>query len=317
MILTYYKGSNNFGDALNPLIFDNYLPGFFDDNPESIFLGIGTILGLEKGTSNTKKIIVFSSGYGKGDQFTYGAPPKLNNKYEIICLRGPLTAKFFGLDPALAISDGALLLKDMHFQPVDQTYNYSYMPHHVSEDMFSGWKELVESEGIHYISPQDDALSVIQQIRKSKLIITEAMHGAIVADVFRVPWLPVKTFSHINEFKWNDWALTVNMEIKFHVAKSLFNDKFIQELLNEKIKITKYKPVGSLAEKLYKLTRQNQRKIIFVRELRLLKRSTPYLSRENVLNEKVNLLREKIELITKKYSIGSANNLNINKTLSK
>ncbi|MGM0530628.1 MAG: polysaccharide pyruvyl transferase family protein [Bacteroidota bacterium] len=308
MILTYYKTTNNFGDALNPLIFNHYLPDFFDDNPESIFLGIGTILGLEKGTSKTKKIIVFSSGYGKGDQFTYGEPPKLDNKYEIICLRGPLTAKFFGLDPALAISDGALLLKDMPFHPVDQTYNCSYLPHHVSEDMFSGWKELVESEGIHYISPQDDALSVIQQIRKSKLIITEAMHGAIVADVFRVPWIPVKSFSHINEFKWNDWAFTVNMNIRFHVVKSLFNDKHIQELLNKKIKITKYKPVGSLSNKLYKLTRQKQRKKFFVHELRLLKRSTPYLSHENLLNEKVSLLREKIELITEKYGIESTHN---------
>ena len=308
MILTYYKTTNNFGDALNPLIFNHYLPGFFDNNEESIFLGIGTILGLEKGTSQTKKIIVFSSGYGKGDQFTYGTPPNLDERYEIICLRGPLTAKYFGLNPELAISDGALLLKDMPFLPVDKIYNCSYMPHHVSEGMYSGWKKLIESEGIHYISPQDDALSVIEQIRKSKRLITEAMHGAIVADTFRVPWIPLKTFSHINEFKWNDWAATVNINIKFHVAKSLFNDKYIQELLSERIKVTKYKPVGYLASQLYKVARQSQRRKYFIRELRLLKNSKPFLSQEVVLNEKVGLLKEKIRLLQRKYSINTIYN---------
>jgi succinoglycan biosynthesis protein ExoV len=308
MILTYYKTTNNFGDALNPLIFNHYLPGFFDNNEEIIFLGIGTILGLEKGTSQTKKIIVFSSGYGKGDQFTYGTPPNLDERYEIICLRGPLTAKYFGLDPELAISDGALLLKDMPFLPVDKIYNCSYMPHHVSEGMYSGWKKLIESEGIHYISPQDDALSVIEQIRKSKRLITEAMHGAIVADTFRVPWIPLKTFSHINEFKWNDWATTVNINIRFHVAKSLFNDKYIQELLSERIKVTKYKPVGYLASQIYKVARQSQRRKHFIRELRLLKSSKPFLSQEVVLNEKVRLLKEKIRLLQKKYSINTIYN---------
>jgi succinoglycan biosynthesis protein ExoV len=44
MLLTYHKGQN-FGDALNPVIWNHFLPNFFDDDNNHLFLGFGTILG--------------------------------------------------------------------------------------------------------------------------------------------------------------------------------------------------------------------------------------------------------------------------------
>ena len=44
MKLIYYQKNKNFGDALNPYIFNKLIPNFFDEDPSSIFLGIGSIL---------------------------------------------------------------------------------------------------------------------------------------------------------------------------------------------------------------------------------------------------------------------------------
>jgi succinoglycan biosynthesis protein ExoV len=37
------------------------------------------------------------------------------------------------------------------------------------------------------------------------------MHGAILADAFRVPWIAVSSSRSINSFKWNDWARSLGV----------------------------------------------------------------------------------------------------------
>jgi len=299
-MLKYYNETNNFGDLLNPLIFNHYLTGFFDDDPETIFLGIGTLLGLEKGTPITKKIIVFSSGYGHGDTFTYGTAPVIDERYDVMCVRGPLTAKVLGLNPSFALSDGALLLNHMNFQERKKRHAYSYIPHHVSEGMFDGWPEITEAAGLHFISPHENVLSIIEQIQESEVVITEAMHGAIIADIFRVPWIPVKAYSHINEFKWQDWALTLNLKVEFHPLGSLFNKRLIKAMIRNAMPHTWQKPLTAMAALIYKINHDRQRKRQVIRELKNAKAVRPFLSKRQLLNDKSSQLLDKIELLKHK-----------------
>jgi succinoglycan biosynthesis protein ExoV len=37
------------------------------------------------------------------------------------------------------------------------------------------------------------------------------MHGAIVADALRVPWVPIVTSPRILKLKWQDWCSSVNL----------------------------------------------------------------------------------------------------------
>ena len=302
MVLKYYNETKNFGDLLNPLIFNHFLPGFFDEDPTSIFLGIGTILGLERGNSETRKIVFFSSGYGFGDTFTYGETPVIDERYDIICLRGPLTAKVLQKNPSLAISDGALLLHHMHFPAQKKKYKYAYIPHHVSEGMFDAWDEIADSAGLHYISPQNDAMDVIQQIQQSELVISEAMHGAIIADIFRIPWIPVKAYSHINEFKWQDWTMSVNIELEFQHLSSLFNERKIQEMMNQQMGQKWLKPFTGIARDMYKFMHNQFRKKEVIKELKQLKSQRPYLSKEESVRDKSDQLLEKIDWLKNKYS---------------
>jgi succinoglycan biosynthesis protein ExoV len=285
MQLVYYKETKNFGDLLNPLIFNQLLPDFFDDDPRLQFLGIGTILGQAKGTEQTEKLIVYSSGYALGDEYTYGKPPVLDNRYEVLCVRGPLTAKVLGIDEKLAVADGALLLKYLAIPTVPKAFSFSYMPHHVSEGMYELWEERVEEAGMHFISPAQPLNAIIEQIQQSEVLITEAMHGAIVADVFRVPWIGVKAYDHINIFKWQDWGKSMEINIKLHPIPSLFNKRKIDEMTGTVFKRSA-KSLQTISGNMLQWRQQWIREPMTVRRLKQLKHMKPQLSRASLLDAK-------------------------------
>ena len=40
---------------------------------------------------------------------------------------------------------------------------------------------------------------MLSEIRRSKMVMTEAMHGAVLTDALRVPWVPGSAYKHILE----------------------------------------------------------------------------------------------------------------------
>lgn len=244
MKLTYHK-EKNFGDALNPFIFKRILSDFFDDDPKDIFLGIGSILGLKKPDSNVENVIVYSSGFGGNDERTYGSKPSENilKKYDFRCVRGPLTAKTFNLPLKYSVCDGAILIPELITKSVNtpKKYNYAYMPHVGTLKYFKGWKDLISSLGIRFIDPTSDVSFVINEIRSSKILFAEAMHGAIVADSLRVPWLPVKSKKTINEFKWKDFCYSLNLEYKPLCISTLYDHAFLKSIIANKVNKFKLK----------------------------------------------------------------------------
>ncbi|MEM9087511.1 MAG: polysaccharide pyruvyl transferase family protein [Cyanobacteria bacterium P01_F01_bin.53] len=212
MKLFYYKTttpSQNFGDELNPWLWPRLISDF-DENKKDVFIGIGTVLNDQtpQWVNEAKNAIFFSTGVGYGRSFRLQKKPN----WRIYCVRGPLSAKKLKLPAPLAITDGAALLK-RYFDPIavaERAYAVSYMPHfrHGSPQRF---KTVCQRVGIHFIDPAGEVENVITQIAQSKVLISEAMHGAIVADTLRVPWIPVRTSPKILPFKWRDWCASVNL----------------------------------------------------------------------------------------------------------
>lgn len=209
MKIYYFKDPvGNFGDDLNAWLWDSLLPGFFDEDDSTRVSGIGTIINTSM--PQAKKWVVFSSGVG------YGHPPKNfgDSNWDILCVRGPLSAKVLGLDPSKAVTDGAALLNTLEeFKPLPEKERSGviFIPHHHA--LQSGqWESVCNLAGIQFVNPQWDSKVVIQKIRHAKLVIADAMHAAIIADAMRVPWIPVITSPQINTFKWLDWTQTINLQ---------------------------------------------------------------------------------------------------------
>jgi succinoglycan biosynthesis protein ExoV len=293
MKLRYFE-SPNFGDALNPYIFNTLLPGLFNNDSEIDFFGIGSIIGFDF-LQKAKKKIIFSSG------FAYGTKPNIDASYDIVCVRGPLTARALHIDPSLAIADGAVLLKYFDFPEQPKAYDFSFVPHWESELKFE-WRSLCENMGIHYISPMQSHQEVIQEILKSKVVLAEAMHAAIVADALRVPWIPVRAYPSINEFKWQDWALSVKVNFQPSIVPSLFDDNpFVRNLCRKKITSIIPLSLYGMGVRTYKLYQTSGIIPKVERVFNDIKKREPYLSPEKMLNYRGDQLREKIELVKKKY----------------
>ncbi|KAB1088248.1 polysaccharide pyruvyl transferase family protein [Neorhizobium galegae] len=202
----YYWESHhgNFGDDLNLWLWDALLPGFRDVHPEVLLVGVGTVLNPVLLPVGQKKLVI-GSGYG------YGTPPDVTDaaEWDVRAVRGPLTAAKLGISTDKAITDPAVMIADMpEFQNLPKIHKKTFIPHWESAE-FGMWNAVCEPVGLTYLDPRGEAKSVIRHIAQSELIIAESMHGAILADAFRVPWVAVSSSRSINNFKWNDWAKSV------------------------------------------------------------------------------------------------------------
>lgn len=236
----YYKDSKgNFGDDLNAWLWPKFFGNDLDD--KTSFLGIGTILFNEnklfENLKNTRKIVFGTGIRPMHDVF------KLDNTWDFKFLRGPLSAKHFN-DQFEYIADAAYALRLVHgFEELVNTpkkYEISFIPYFQSVKYFD-WKKICDTLGIHYISPlsDNDIEFTLKEIAASKYIISEAMHGAIIADMLRVPWnrfvfsTPHNEGGMVSEFKWLDWLYSINVNSINSTKVKLYRKSFINPLISK------------------------------------------------------------------------------------
>lgn len=207
MNLYFFRGDKpNFGDELNTWMWPKLIDGVWDADDNTIFLGIGSI--IYDSFPKDKRKVVFGAGYGG-----YTKLPELDDSWKFHFVRGKLTAKALGLNESLGIGDAAILLRSCVKQKVEKRYKVSFMPHWGST--FEGdWELVCKLGSIHYIDPCAPVEDVLDQILASELILTEAMHGAIVSDALRVPWIPIRPLSNQHSMKWYDWASALDIDLK-------------------------------------------------------------------------------------------------------
>jgi succinoglycan biosynthesis protein ExoV len=215
-LLLYYHIDplGNFGDDLNPWLWERVFPGAFSgrvphdprqrealDPSATLLIGIGTLLNNRVPAANPK--IVLGSGCG------YGSAPELDASWRVLAVRGPRSAERLGLPTSLGLLDPGVLAAD--YWPAGeraQRSGVAYMPH-CGSARNADWEAIAAEAGVTFIDPQWSVERVLAILASSNALITEALHGAILAEAFRVPWVPVRTNSEVLEFKWHDWCQSI------------------------------------------------------------------------------------------------------------
>jgi hypothetical protein len=208
MKMYFYRGRRpNFGDELNVWLWPRLLPKFFDDDERDLFIGIGSTL-FDFLPRESRKI-VFGAGYGG-----YTAVPAIDESWRFYFVRGRLTAAALGIDANLGVGDAGILVRSCVTRPARKAHRISFMPHW--ESAADGqWAEASRAAGLHYIDPCDTVENVLTQIQESEVLVAEAMHGAIVADALRVPWIAVRPIQSPNRAKWHDWASALDVTLRW------------------------------------------------------------------------------------------------------
>jgi hypothetical protein len=209
MKLFYYQDpEGNFGDDLNAWLWPRLIPDLLDEDDATLFVAIGSI--LDRRIPQEPQKILFGAGVG------YGLLPVLDERWQICCVRGPLTARALGLPARLGLTDPAALVRTVRTPATSKSHTISFIPHfrtpRQAEAAGVELAKLCASLGINYIDPRNGVEHVLTGIETSERVLAEAMHGAIVADALRVPWLPVQLYDQVLNLKWQDWCGSLGME---------------------------------------------------------------------------------------------------------
>lgn len=195
----------NFGDELNIWLWDRLLnEKTFRDAP-GLLMGIGTLLEWGK-IPEERPLIVFGSGAG------YGVIPSLDD-VDVRFVRGPRSARVLGkkhrwiTDPAILVGNTI----DTAIVRPDFKVDCAFMPHWTTAAADSRLEEKMADLGIGYIDPTKSVDGILRQISASKLLVTEALHGAVVADALRIPWIPA-LLAQGHTFKWFDWCESMGIQ---------------------------------------------------------------------------------------------------------
>ncbi|MES3085064.1 polysaccharide pyruvyl transferase family protein [Sphingomonas faeni] len=207
MKLYFFRGEvPNFGDELNLWLMPKVFPELLDEDCRVILLAIGSVLFDNHAHDSLK--VVFGSGYG-----AYTSPPNIDKNWRVYAVRGPRTAAACGIPIDMVAGDTAILVRRFREKNPKKRYSCAFMPHWQSIKR-GNWEAVCRRAGIHFLDPRAPVETLLDEIEASELVITEAMHGAIVADALRVPWIPIMPFEAVHRFKWFDWAEALDVRLR-------------------------------------------------------------------------------------------------------
>ncbi|MDG3088286.1 polysaccharide pyruvyl transferase family protein [Vibrio hannami] len=261
----------NIGDELNVWYWSELLGDKVNKvRSDELLVGIGTVLNDNLPEAKRLHILGSGAGYGRGGAID-------TSRWAFHFVRGKLTADKFKLSDKKIISDPGILISRLRPKKKQTSLTISFMPHTGIDS--TKYRQLIESMGWNYISPSDEEDLVLQQIVNSDKLITSAMHGAILADSYRIPWLPISTSPEIFPFKWKDWFSSLNIEAELTPVPTLWP----QEKSTLKEKVIENIKVVQLKRKLLKLS--NSRQFLMSKESVLKERQERMLDKLNEIKE--------------------------------
>ena len=205
----------NFGDELNPWLWPKLLGNVFDEDESAMFhwdrIGpMETIIPRTPANTSwarvTAPIRLLRSSTRRGSSVSC-AVRRQPKPWGWIPGRQSRTARSFYARCTIADRSPS---------------GFERLTSHTGRVFYTGdWERVCRWAGVNLIDPRDPVEQVLEEIAASEVVVAEAMHGAIVADNLRVPWIPVLPLATIHRFKWTDWTRSLGLEyLPHHVAPS-------------------------------------------------------------------------------------------------
>jgi succinoglycan biosynthesis protein ExoV len=209
----------------------------------------------------------------------------MDNSWHIYCLRGPLSADKLQVSRELAITDPAILLRRHCELPAgSKKYKFSLMPHrHCMLIGAKSWESVCNDLGIGFIDPRWSVEKVVQCLGETEILLTEAMHGAIVADALRLPWLPLFSNARILEFKWHDWCMSMGLSYQPEHTIGLWD---APSSLSMKWVKNPYIALNGIRKKIVKQQLKN-----------IMRHASPILTNATLLEDRTEQLEERLEQV--------------------
>lgn len=273
----------NFGDEMNEWLFPRLLPAAFDDDTESLFVGIGSILSWPP---QKERIAVFGLGFGHGPELAGERLAFARKHWKFYCVRGPLTSAKIGLSPTLGVTDPAALGARIYRGSKPSGASRPVLVPHWStaRKIREPLMAACAATSIDYVDPHWGVERVLGMIKNSSLVLAESLHGAIMADAFRVPWVPlVDRRKPVSLFKWQDWC--GSLEMTYHPVAITFSAASAWKLWERKLSA-------------------DERTELLAKELKDALATAPSLSREATLNARLDTLEERFAAFSKDFSAG-------------
>jgi tetratricopeptide (TPR) repeat protein len=219
----YWKGSvetRNFGDYITKLLLDRAL--LEPRLRASRYRLIGSIIDDRNVEADLSAVddggkIAF---WGCGARDTQCLRPDLLERCAFFGVRGPLTRDVIGLPAETTLGDTGLLTPLLHPPaPNDRRHGRTICVPHFYEPRSD--EELLELTGAEAvvrptIAPSLDALeALLEQISGAAFVLAGALHAAITAHAYGIPFAFFDSGHLDAPFKWRDFATSINISAVF------------------------------------------------------------------------------------------------------
>lgn len=204
----WHVGRPNFGDDINPLFFGRitgHAVRFAADRSRPHVVGAGSILEHAGPAS-----VVCGAGFFRPPT---GAPPR---PARLVAVRGALSQAAFDDAGDVLLGDPLVLVSDFVLRERPQV-RHGFVPHALSVDRWKAWNV----RGLRIIDPSLPPWEVIHEIASCETLISQSLHGLIVADALGIPnvWVASSDDRVGGRFKFDDYFSTLDAH-KRAVAES-------------------------------------------------------------------------------------------------
>ncbi len=184
-------------------------------------LGIGSMVSDRVIADRNARCVVWGSGW-RGDPVSDATRDLL----DVRAVRGPHTAAALGLTGQVPMGDPALLLPriidaDAHRSSRHAGQRAILVPHisHISGAPEIGCDQTVtvgvRQAGITGRFTTTDIVRRVSTIANAGFVLTGALHAAVIAQAYGVPWAPWRGPDVDCPAKWDDWAAYLGIELQF------------------------------------------------------------------------------------------------------